>query len=106
RPLVADHDDVARPDAAGLHRLERVLLAVEHARWAAVPCALVADELHHAAVRREVAAQDGDPAAVLDRPVERPHHLLARRLARAGGFFGDRAAGDRRRAPIDEPGLE
>src|SRR5438093_48679 len=31
RPLVADHDEVARLEPAGLHRDEGVLLAVEHA---------------------------------------------------------------------------
>jgi hypothetical protein len=34
RTLVADHDDVALGDLPTLHRRERVLLALEHARRA------------------------------------------------------------------------
>src|SRR5436305_589423 len=62
RPLVADHDDVARRDLPCLDRGEAVLLGVEHARRAAVVQALVSGELHDAAVGREVASQDREAA--------------------------------------------
>ena len=60
--LVADDDDVAGLDPALGDGLHRALLAVEDARRAAVVAALVAGELHDAAVGREVAAQDGQAA--------------------------------------------
>ena len=46
---------------ARLDGREAVLLRVEHARRAAVQAALVARELHHRALGREVAAQDARP---------------------------------------------
>ena len=57
----------------------RVLLALEHARRAAVVDALVAGELDDAALGREVAAQDREAAGRLERVVERADDLLARR---------------------------
>ena len=64
------------PASSGLHRR---LLAVEDARRAVVVAALVAAELHDAALGREVAAQDRQAAGRLDRVVERAHDLLAGR---------------------------
>jgi hypothetical protein len=58
-------------------RRHRALLAVEDARRAAVVAALVAAELDHAALGREVAAQDRQAAGRLDRVVERADDLLA-----------------------------
>src|SRR2546426_3553840 len=77
----ADDDDVVRLDLAGLHGGERVLLAIEHARGAAMRVTLLAGDLRHAAVGRQVAAQDHHPALGLDRLAQRAHDLLAGRLA-------------------------
>ena len=67
RALVADHDDVAR-------RIVRALTAAKHAssesntRAGPRCCStLVPGELDDAAVRREVAAQDREPAGRLER---------------------------------------
>ena len=60
----------------------RVLLALEHARGALVVDALVAGELHDAAVGREVAAQDREAAGGLDRVVDRADDVLALGLLR------------------------
>ena len=51
RPLVADHDDVARHDPLGPDRLVAVGLGVEDPGRTAVQPPLVAGELHDAAVR-------------------------------------------------------
>ena len=63
---------------------ERVLLALEDARRAAVLHALVAGELHDAALGREVAAQDREAAGRLERVVQRPDDLLALGLLGVG----------------------
>src|SRR4051794_26318000 len=62
RALVADHDHIALVDLAGGDRLHGRLLAVEDARGALVEAALVSGELDDAALGREVAAQDREPA--------------------------------------------
>jgi hypothetical protein len=87
----------------GLHRR---LLAVEHPGGADVQPALVAGELDHAALRREVAAQDGQAAARLDRVVERAHDALPGRLGRLAGVLADRPARDRDGVLVQEPGLQ
>ena len=53
--------------------------------------ALVAGELDHAALGREVAAQDRDPAGLLDRVVERADDFLAGRLLGLVGVLADRS---------------
>ena len=82
------------------HGRHRGLLAVEHARRADVAAALVAGELHHAAVRREVAAQDREAAGRLQRIVERAHDALSGGLLGLGGVLADRPAGDRLRVVV------
>ena len=57
RALVADHDHVAGLDRLRHHGVEGGLLGVEHARRAAVHVP-VDGQLDHAAVGREIAAQD------------------------------------------------
>ena len=56
--------------------------------------ALVADELHDRAFARKVAAQHGEPAGLLQRPVDGHDDLLPRRLLRGGGDLGEGAAVD------------
>jgi hypothetical protein len=82
------------------------LLAVEDARGADVQPPLVAGELDHAAVGREVAAQDRQPAAGLDRVVQRPHDALSRRLGRLASVVADGPAGHRHRVLVQQAGLE
>ena len=54
----------------------------------------MAGQLDHAAFRREVAAQDGDAAARLERLVQGADHFLPGRFDRIGRFLGESAAGD------------
>src|SRR5262249_60764420 len=68
RPLVADHDHVVRLDPTFLDSLERVLLALEHARGAAVRGTALTGDLDHTAAWRDVPAQDRESAHRLDGP--------------------------------------
>ena len=80
-PFVADDDDVARLDRLPLHGGERRLLAVEDARRAAMhrrgrcPTTFTTQPSGARLPRRMTR-----PPRRLERLVERPHHLLARRL--------------------------
>src|SRR5262249_45265968 len=105
RTLVADHDDVARPDAAAEDARHRILLAPEDAGRAAVLRALVARDLHDAAVGRERSLENHEAADRLDRLLEWQDDVLARRLAHAGGLFGERPAGHRRGVSVCELGV-
>jgi hypothetical protein len=100
--LVADDDDVAALDPAADQRRHRGLLAVEDARRAAVVAALVAAELDHAALGREVAAQDRQAAGRLDRVVERADDLLALGLGGLARVLADGPAGDRDRVLVEQ----
>ena len=105
RAFVADDDDVPRLDAAVGRGRHRRLLALEHARRPAVPAALVAGELDHAALGGEVAAQDRQAARGLERIVERADDALAGRLARLGGVRPDRLARHGERVGVQDAGL-
>ena len=64
RPLVADHDHVVRPRSAPA--VTAAIASSSHSNTRAGPAvarALVAGDLHDAALRGEVAAQDHEPAA-------------------------------------------
>lgn len=64
RPLIADHDHVARLDRTARNALYRLFLAVEHDRRARIDEHFRRDRaaLDHAAVRREVTFQNGETA--------------------------------------------
>jgi len=94
RPLVPDHDDVTGDDRVRRDRGEALLLGVEDACRPAMEAPLVADELHDRALGREVAAQHGEPAGLLQRPVDGHDDFLAGRRGRSGGDLGERAAVD------------
>ncbi len=79
-------------DRAGLHRGERVFLALEHARAAFEVRRALAGQLQDAAFRREVAVQDRIAAARLERLRDRMHHVL-----RFGARRGGRASANRLR---------
>ncbi len=102
-PLAADHDHVAGLDLAGEHGRHRRLLALEHASRARVQAALVAGQLDDAAIGREVAVQDREPARRFERPGQRAHDLLALGLLRLGGVLADRATGDGGASPWSTP---
>ena len=85
-----------------LDRREALLLGVEHPRRPAVRQPLVAGQLDDAAVRREVAAEDGQAAGRLQRLVDRDHHRLLRRLHRLVGDLAQRPAVDVRRPDVHE----
>src|SRR5204862_1428689 len=63
RTLVADDHDVARLDGLMLDRLERLLLAVEHACRASVARALGARQLEDGTLRGQV-AEENDESSV------------------------------------------
>ena len=75
-PLITDDDNASLPDIVSLHRTEEVLLAVEHHRGPGEPHALLACDLCHRALRRQISSQDPQMARGLDRPIHRPDHLL------------------------------
>ena len=106
RPFPADDDDVVRLDPPRLHRRERVLFTIEHARRPAMQIPLLARDLRHAAVGGKVAAEDDEPSFGLDRIRQRADHLLPGRLARRARFLTDRAAGDGDLVGMQEPGFE
>ena len=83
---------------------EALLLGLEHPRRAGLPEALGARELDHAAVGREVAAQDREAAlAASAGRVDRADDLLAGRLLGVAlGLLADRAAGDRERVGVQD----
>ena len=87
--FVADHDDVAGLDGAGLDGGEGRFLALEHPRRPLVPGQRRAGHLHHAALRRDVAVQHEQAAGGLERRVEGPHDVLSGRFAHRRGFFAD-----------------
>ena len=94
RTLVADNDDIAIDDGAILNRRQDIFLALEDLRRPHVVCPLVAGEFCHAALRRQVAAQDEESTAQLDRLVDGAHHLLARCLHDIVSLLANRPAGD------------
>src|SRR4029453_13453220 len=79
--LPADHDHVVGLDLRGLHRGEGVFLPIEDPRGPTVHVLLLTGDLGHAAIGREVAAQDHETTLRLDRIVERVDDFLALRLA-------------------------
>ena len=93
-------------DLFGEHSRHRRLLAVEHTRRADVSAALVPGELDHAPVRRDVPAQDREASRRLQRIVQRPHHLLALGLLRAGRVLADRRARHRHRVGVQHPRVQ
>ena len=106
RSLVADDDDVARLDRTGLHRRERVFLAVEHARRTGVRRLRVARHLDHRAFGREIALQDDEAAGLLDRIRHRPDDLFLARLLHLREFLRHRLAADADRVAVEEPRVE
>ena len=93
RALVADDDDVAGVDAAGLDDGEAVLLALEHASGTGLTHPLGARDLDDRALRGEVAVEDRQAALGLDRVVDGTDDVLAGRLVDRIGLLADRPAG-------------
>jgi hypothetical protein len=97
RAFVADHDDVPGMNLIALHGGEGFFLTLEDARLTLELTAFLAGQLEDAAVRREVAVQDGVATARLQRATDRMHHVLFVGARRGGGFLEQAAAGDRGR---------
>ena len=104
--LVADDHHVARVNPARLDRREGLLLAVEDARGTAVQQALVSRQLHHAALGREIAAQDGEAPGGLERRLDGHHHLLPGRLRDVVGDLLQGATVHGGRGAVDLPLLQ
>ncbi len=100
RPLVADHDHVARFDAAVLHGGESIFLAIEHAGRAAKLQQVVPGDFDHAAFGREVALEDRQPAVRLEGLIQRPDDRLPRSLFGLLRFFADGLARDGHRVRV------
>jgi hypothetical protein len=96
RPFVADHDHLARANAIGEDRLEARLLGLEDPRGPADARHLETGDLGHGALGGEVAAQDRQVAARVDRAIEGAHHVLIRRrrVGDGGEVLRHRLAGD------------
>src|SRR6185436_3140854 len=105
RALVADHDDVTRPDLLVLDGAEALLLGLEDPRGPGLAVALGSGELHHRSFGRDVAAQNRQAAFGLQRIAQRAHDLWASR--RLGGTHNltDRLAGHRDRTLVQESGF-
>src|SRR5262249_1196334 len=102
--LVADDDDVALLDLAGLHRCETRFLAVEHPRRALEQELAVARELDDAAFRGEVAVEDAVTAARLERGAWLTDDLLAGRRLRVAELLEQVPSRDGR-GVLDQPGV-
>ena len=103
-PFVADHDDVAGLDLACLDRGEARPPRSRTPAPARGGCARSwPDELDHAAVRREVAAQDprASPSDLIGVSIGRDHVLTFGLDGRVADL-AERLAVDRRRAGVHE----
>src|SRR5690606_36259630 len=80
RTLVADHHDIARDDPAVENRAHGLFLRAEAACAALEADALLAGDLRHGALGREVAVEHGELAVPLDRRIERHADLLPFRI--------------------------
>jgi len=105
-PFVADDQHVTGFDGAGLDGGEGGLLPVEDPGGATVFATAVACQLHHAALRREAAPQDGEAAGGLDRRVEGTHHALAVGFAHGCEGLTEAAAVHGEGRWIQEAGVE
>ncbi len=103
RAFVANDQHVAGLDLAGLHGGKTFLFAIEDARRTAMLHTVGGGNLHHAALGREIAFQNHQPACRLDRLVEGMNHDLAGSLLCQRRFFGECLAADGKRRPIGMP---
>src|SRR5207245_2917777 len=104
--LVADHDDVARYDGAGLHGGERILLAVEDAGRPPVAAARMPGDLDDATLRRQAAPQDRQASRGLDRIAERPDDPLSPGFDRPLRLVADRQAAHGRLGGVQSARLD
>src|SRR5262245_1648429 len=103
--LVADHHYVAGPDPLLFDHCEALLLGGEDPGRARVFAALLAGDLAHAALGRQLAAKDHQAARGLERIRERANDLLAGRLLGRVRLLADRGAGDRDALAVKHAGL-
>ena len=113
-PLVADHHHVVVLEAVGVlvQGLDQGALTVEHAgaarEDAVLHPALDAGDLEdRTAVGREVAAEQAEPAGVLEGLLDRVDHVLVRsRRGEPPELFGQGLARAGQRVTVEEAGLE
>ncbi|MCV7207617.1 hypothetical protein [Mycolicibacterium canariasense] len=105
--LVADDDDVAVRDGAVLEGVQRGPLPLENPRRALEHVGVEAGRLHHRALRRERAVQDGDAAGRVDRIAHRPQHLAVRiRRLDVGEILRHGLTGDGQAIPVQQAGIQ
>src|SRR5271168_3032382 len=68
--------------------------------------ALVARDLYHAALRREIASQDDEAAGRLDRIADGADDLLSPRLRSVQRFLSQRLPGYVQATAVDQPGID
>ena len=91
----ADDDHVTSEDLARLHRSETCVFGIEHSCGAFEVRAAVACQLDDAAFRGEVAVQDREATAGLQRLRDRAHHVLWAGSGQPVQFGEERTPGDR-----------
>ena len=107
RPFVANHDHIARRDAAFFKASEHVFLAVEHAGRAGETEAFFAGDLAYRSAGGEVAPQNGDVTTSLDCTVELRHDVLI--LCEVRGAFkvlAERLGGDGELIAVEQTFIE
>ena len=106
--LVADHDDVAGGDLA--RRSSASIAARSPSKTRAVPVKTDSSKparLHHGALGRERALEDGEAAGLVDRPVEAADHVVVDGGRRElGEVLGHRLAGHREAVAVHQAGVE
>ena len=106
RPFVADHNHVSGFDLLAGDGCHGRLLGIKNASRPAMCQALMATDLHHTALGRDIAVQDHQAASLLQRMIERRDHRLARCLFRGVRFFPESAPGHGHGRSVGELAVE
>ena len=86
-----------------LERGQHVLFGVEHLGRSREPRAFLAGNLRHRSTRREVALENADVAARLERRTQRVNDLLiSGKFRDIGKILGERVAGDGEAATVEQ----
>src|SRR5262249_26032025 len=102
RPLVTDHEHLARGVGAVAHGLDAMFLVLEHTRHTLKYKALPPRDLDDRPVGAEIALQHRHAAIRHDRLADREDDLTVRRVGTTI-FFCKRPARDRHTSPVDMP---
>src|SRR5262249_32124745 len=105
--FVPDDDDVASLNLAALEPAEHLLLGVVDPGGARKALALLAGDLGHGALGREVAVENLDVTGPFDRFLERRHDVLpGSECWRLGKVPGKGSPGDGHAVAVEQPALE